>query len=85
MIFSYLDELDNLLRSGYALRTLYNAVSEENQTNLSVSRLEGVIALLEIHEAEVRRLRKNLSLRLRQHMLESYLEDLKKREVALTA
>ncbi len=85
MIFSNLDEIDDLLRSGYALRTLYDVVSEENPTNLNDSKLEGVIGLLEVHEAEVRRIRQNLSLRLRQHLLESYLEDLKKRAAALTA
>jgi hypothetical protein len=79
MMFNNLDELDDLLRSGYALRTLYDVVSEESLSVVNVSKLEDVVTQLEIHEAEVRRLRQSLSLRLRQHMLESYLENLKKR------
>ncbi|TFH16818.1 hypothetical protein E4H04_06005 [Candidatus Bathyarchaeota archaeon] len=59
-------------------------MSVESPPIVNVSKLEGVIGLLEIHEAEARRLRQNLNLRLRQHMLESYLEDLKKREATLT-
>ena len=83
-IFSYLNELNNLMRSGYALRTLYGLESEGNPPIVNVSELEGIIGLLEIHEAEVRRLRQNLSLHLRQHERESYLQNLKKRSVALT-
>ena len=78
-IFSNLIELNNLIRSGYALRTLYHIESEENPPIVNISELEDIIGLLEIHEAEVRRLRQNLSLHLCQHELESFLEKLKQR------
>ena len=78
-IFSNLTELNNLIRSGYALRTLYVLESEGNPPIVNISEFEGIIGLLEIHEAEVRRLRQNLSLHLRQHELKSYLEKLKQR------
>ena len=72
-IFSSFTGLINLMRSGYALRTLYGLESEGNPPIVNVSELEGIIDLLEIHEAEVRNLRQTLALSLLQHDLESYL------------
>jgi len=85
MMFSNLDDLDNLLRSSYALQTLYIVVSEEIPPIVNVSKLEEVIGILETHEADIRRLRQNLSLRLRKRVFETYLNDMKKHEPALTA
>lgn len=79
-----LDEVNKLIRAGYALNALYDSVSDEDSSIENYSELENIIGLLEIHENEVRRLRQNLCLRVRQHMLGSYLEKLKKRADALT-
>jgi hypothetical protein len=58
---------------------LYDLMSEDDLSKGNVSKLENLVSKLEMHENEVRRLRQTLNLRLRQIVLESYLEELKKR------
>jgi hypothetical protein len=79
LVLNSLESIKRLVESGYALQTLYDLMSENNLSSGSVTELEDVVNLLEIHECEVRRLRQSLSLRLRQYALESYLEELKQR------
>ena len=74
-----LGEIKRLAESGYALQTLYDLMSEDDLSKGNVSKLENLVSKLEMHENEVRRLRQTLNLRLRQIVLESYLEELKKR------
>jgi len=77
-VLNSLNEVDKLLQAGNALQTLYDLIPGESSVE-NVSKLEDIVGLLEIHEAEVRRLRQSLSLRLRQHALETYLESLRRR------
>jgi len=79
LVLNKLDEVNRLVESGYALRTLYDMMSGDDLSRGDVSKLEDLVNQLEIHENDVRRLRQNLNLRLRQNFLESYLEELKRR------
>jgi hypothetical protein len=54
-----LDDVKRLVASGYALKTLYDLMSDGVLSSGNVSKLEDVVNQLEIHEAEVRRLRQS--------------------------
>jgi len=58
-----LDEINELMILDYAVKTLSDVMSEMDVSTENVSELENVVNLLEMHEAEVRRLRQSLSLR----------------------
>jgi hypothetical protein len=49
-------------------------VSAEN-----ISEWENIVNLLEMHEEEIRRLRHSINLRIREYVLESYAEPLRKK------
>jgi hypothetical protein len=72
-----LDEVKRLIKSGYALKTLYDLMAVDDLSPNNFSTLEDVVNQLEIHESEVREVRQSLSLRLRQEFLEAYKEGLK--------
>ena len=75
MVMNSLEEINELVLVDYAVKTLFDVMSEMDVSTENVSEFENVVNLLEMHEAEVRRLRQCLNLRLRQHVLKSYLED----------
>ena len=50
-------------------------ISDEN-----VSDFENIVDILEIYEAEVRRLRQSISLNIREYVLASYAQDLRKKK-----
>ncbi len=78
LVMSCLETVNKIVREGYALKTLSELMSEEDDKVRNISELENIVNLLEIHEAEVRMIRQNLKLRLRNCVLESYLDDKKK-------
>ena len=73
-VLNSVDELNLIVQARYAMKTLYDLMSEDDLSTDNVSELEDVVNQLEMHENEVRRLRQSLSLRLRQQVIESYLE-----------
>jgi hypothetical protein len=78
-VLNSLEEVKKLVESGYALQALYDLIVLNDLSPSNSSTMQNVVNQLEIHENEVRRLRQNLSLRLRQQFFEEYKEGLKKR------
>jgi len=61
------------------VKTLSDLLSGMEVSAENISELENVIILLEMHEEEIRRLRQSISLHVRQYVLASYSEGLRKK------
>ncbi|TFH17601.1 hypothetical protein E4H04_04700 [Candidatus Bathyarchaeota archaeon] len=72
-------QVERLLSSECPVKVLSELMSEIRVSAENRSELEDIENMLEIHENEIRSLRQNLSLRLRQYSFEYYSEYLKKK------
>jgi hypothetical protein len=71
--------VEHLLGEDCPVKTLSDLLSGMEVSAENISELENVIILLEMHEEEIRRLRQSISLHVRQYVLASYSEGLRKK------
>ena len=69
--------LERLLVADNQVQLLSEMLSETNISAENISDFEKIANLLEIYEAEIRRLRQNINLNIREYILTTYAEDLR--------
>ena len=71
--------VERLLGSDCPVKTLSDLLSGMDVSAENVSELENIVNLLEMHEDEIRRLRQSVSLHIRQYVLASYSDGLRRK------
>jgi hypothetical protein len=71
--------VERLLGADCPVKMLSDLLSGMDVSAENASELENIVNLLEMHEDEIRRLRQSVSLHIRQYVLASYSEGLRKK------
>ena len=71
--------VERLLSADCPVKLLSDLLSGLDVSAENVSELENIVTLLEMHEDEIRRLRQGVSLRIREYVLASYSDGLRRK------